>query len=324
MQLICRNDMSSWKKRLTPTTQHSTDQLHAIYYYLTFTCNLRCAHCYVGGHISPESHADADAVLRNLAAGHARGAREVVLLGGEPTLHPEYARIVVDSVAMGYTRLVVDTNGSARSPLVDDSRAAAALTVRLSFEGIDTATHDRTRGKGVFDKALSCLRAVRAAGIRTEVTFTIHAGNYKHLSTVVDFFASEQIAELNFHFVSLMGNAAAVPTLALSGEMILAAQEQLDRLKALGRVPLRYPRLLVRDMEWQNELAKGLFCRLERNGILLIFPNERTCRCPLEIPAAFDGYDGIGRALASGCPLIHRLLPRGAPTGYRATCVSWK
>jgi len=306
------------------TTTSVDGQLQRIYYYITLACNLRCAHCYVGDHIGEGRHANAETVLRNLAKYRAQGARELVLLGGEPTLHPAYQRIVIESVRLGYSRLVVDTNGCARSPLVHDPRLAGKLTVRLSFEGIGVAQHDAIRGQGAFSQAIVCLRSARAAGIRTEVTFTVHAGNYGRLRDVVDFFAREQIAELNFHFVSVMGKAAERSTLALSGAMVLAVQEQLDHLRTVATLPLRYPRLLVTEEDWQHELKRGLRCRREARNTLLLLPNESTCHCPLQIPARLGSVCGEQSAPTSGCMLVHRLLPAGVPHGYRATCISWK
>ncbi len=299
--------------------------LQQIYYYITFDCNLRCRHCYVGDNLAPHTHALFHQVTDTLYKCYQQGARKVTFLGGEPTLHPNYADILAIACEIGYRQIIVDTNGIQRYPLPCNLCSTERLTVRFSIEGAYPETHERVRGKGTFAKTLRTLQQVIADGIRAEITFTINALNINEIVPMVGRFVDEGVSEINFHFVSLMGNGRLNQLLGLSPEAILYAQEQLDQLKEISRVPLRYPRLLVREEDLHREIARGCGCRIFKTDTLLIFPHGETRACPLEITPSLQQQIKVeGEQDFSGCPLSWRLLPAGVPKGYVMTCISWK
>ncbi|MCP4358683.1 MAG: radical SAM protein [Chloroflexi bacterium] len=299
--------------------------MRQIYYYITFACNLRCRHCYVGDNLAPHSHAPFHQVTDTLYECYRQGARKVTFLGGEPTLHPRYDDILTVASEIGYRQLIVDTNGILQYPLPDNLCLPERLIVRFSIEGATAKTHERVRGKGTFVKTLRTLQRVVADGIRTEITFTINGLNINEIESMVKRFRDEGISEINFHFLSLMGNGRDNQQLGLSPEAILYAQEQLDRLKEMCGISLRYPRLLVREEDLRQEVDQGCGCRIFKTDTLLIFPGGETHACPLEITPSLQQQIKVeGRQPFSGCPLSWRLLPAGVPKGYVMTCISWK
>ena len=301
--------------------------LEQIYYYITFNCNLRCSHCYVGGNLTSQPPARYELIATTLHRCHQSGARKVTFLGGEPTLHPDYARILTAAAEVGYRRIIVDTNGVAQYPLPEKMSALDTLAVRFGLEGVSAVVHDKIRGNGTFRRALKTLRRVVASGVRVEVTFTLNAHNISDVSRMVAFCADEGVSEVNFHFMSLMGNGKARPSLGLAPERVLRVQGQLELLKRQRLIPMRYPRLLVREEELATEVIKGCACRIFRPDTLLIFPEGETCRCPLEITPGLARRPQIRAedvSCFSGCPLSWRLFPGGVPSGYVMTCISWK
>jgi MoaA/NifB/PqqE/SkfB family radical SAM enzyme len=299
--------------------------LREIFYYITFACNLRCRHCYAGDNLSPRTHADFDLISTLLFRGYEAGARKVTFLGGEPTLHPDYEMILAVAAGLGYQRIVIYTNGIARPPLPKNRDFLDRLAVRFSFDGAGPETHDAVRGQGTFEGALGVFRRVAGEGIRAEVTFTLNAFNVSEIPQMVGRFVAGGASEINFHFVSLMGNAKKHRDLGLNPGAILRAQERLHLLKQQSPVPLRYPRLLVRRDELEGEVARGCGCHIFRPERLLIFPQGEMRRCPLEITPGLVGRPAVEEvAHFSGCPLAERLLPGGVPDGYVVTCISWK
>jgi len=299
--------------------------LRDVFYYITFVCNLRCRHCYVGDNLASNTHADLDVITTNLAACGRAGAKKVTFLGGEPTLHPDYDRILLVAARQCFERIVVDTNGLGGFPIPVDTDLDGRLAVRLSFDGIDPATHDAIRGTGTFSRTLATLRRVVGSSVRVEATFTVNAQNYQQVENVVSFFAAEGASEVNFHMVSLTGNAKGSARLGLSPEAVLDIQQVLERIRQTSRIPIRFPRLLIRNEALPMAITEGCSCRLFDNSVLLLFPNGRQLRCPLEISrelnhdVAIKQTDGF-----HGCPLSHKLFPSGIPNGYTMTCISWK
>ena len=299
--------------------------LQAIYYYLTFACNLRCLHCYVGENLSPQSHAKPATVANTLRECYAHGARKAIFLGGEATLHPNYAEILATAAEIGYRRIIVDTNGLARDPIPQGADYLDRLTVRLSFEGATPETHDVIRGQGTFERALQTLRRLVRQSVRVEVTLTLNAVNLPELPGMIDRFLDRGVREFNFHFISLMGHAKLHRWLGLHPEQIVHAQALLEDFKRRNVATVRYPRLIVPVEELQRHLEQGCKCRLFDPAILLIFPKGEMRRCPLEITAGLVPQFEISNSEPfAGCPLSWRLLPDGVPEGYAMTCISWK
>jgi MoaA/NifB/PqqE/SkfB family radical SAM enzyme len=181
------------------------------------------------------------------------------------------------------------------------------------------------RGQGTFKKTLGRLRQVVSDGVRAEITFTINAANVSEISKMVTYFTDEGVGEFNFHFMSLMGNGQLNQSLGLTPKAIIYAQEQLEELKQGSKIPLRYPKLLIRQEELDHEIAKGYGCRIFRPETLLIFPRGEIRRCPLEITLGLEQQIAVTQETPFlGCPLSWRLLPAGIPDDYVMTCISWK
>jgi MoaA/NifB/PqqE/SkfB family radical SAM enzyme len=112
----------------------------------------------------------AAAVTGRIEAALARGAKELVLTGGEPTMRRDLAALVRTAREAGAERVALETNAT----LIDGARAvelAAAgldrVLVNLAGDGpwLDAVTRD----PGGFDATVRGLDALLAAGVRVEV-----------------------------------------------------------------------------------------------------------------------------------------------------------
>ncbi|EKU98208.1 putative Fe-S oxidoreductase [Leptolyngbya sp. PCC 7375] len=299
--------------------------LREVYYYITFVCNLRCRHCYVGDNLAPQTHANLSLVLNMLQKCYCAGARKVTFLGGEPTLHPDYEKILLESIRIGYPKIIIDTNGLTQYPIPKKLSAFRQLSVRLSLEGINAQTHDLVRGQGTFDKTFASLKRLIEANVRVEVTYTINSNNAAQVSEAVRRLTDEGVSEINFHFMSLMGNGQRNSFLGLEPEKIIQAQEELEYLNQNNKIPLRYPKLLIHKEELSHEISKGYNCRIFGQTTLLIFPKGELRRCPLQITSNLNQEISVENSSeSSGCPLSSRLLPNNIPEDYIMTCISWK
>jgi uncharacterized protein len=143
-------------------------RLNNLYLHLTFSCPLRCAHCYAQagpGHKEYLPLPDTIAACRQAAG---LGFRHVILTGGEPLIHPERDALL-DALA-GLRREV--------KPLLTVLRTSLALAmdenllwrighstdqVVVSVDG-DRETHDARRGTGNYDLTVRNLRALAEMG----------------------------------------------------------------------------------------------------------------------------------------------------------------
>ena len=300
-------------------------ELSEVFSYITLHCNLRCKHCYLGDHLVSGGHGDSKAVIQRIGHSLNRGARRLTILGGEPTLHPEFGTILRAASEMGFSRVVVDTNGVAGNPVPSDLMVSAVLAVRIGLDGANPVTHDSLRGAGAYNAALRTLHMLVERGVRVEVTFTIHAGNRNEIAEAVRMLHLLGVSEVNFHFLSLLGAARRQSQLWLTTGDILQAQEDLTSCQREFPSFIRFPRLLVPGGQLPQAVNEGHVCRLHTKDVELHFPDGGVLHCPLQIgrltPAKLHSHD-LRRS--GGCQYAGLLLPDLQQTDTEMTCISWK
>lgn len=326
-------NIESGKKRntLNSTGRHGEHcspgrlELSEVFSYITLHCNLRCKHCYLGDHLVLGGHGESKAIIQRMGQSLIRGARRLTILGGEPTLHPEFRTILRAAAEMGFGRVVVDTNGVAGNPVPSDLAASTVLAVRIGLDGANPVTHDSLRGAGAYSSALRTLRMLVERGVRVEVTFTIHAGNRTQIAEAVRMLHLHGVSEVNFHFLSLLGAARRQPQLWLTARDVLHAQEELTSCQKEIPGFLRFPHLLVPGDQLPKAVNEGHVCRLHTKDVELHFPDGGVLHCPLQIGRlTTEKLHSHDLRRSSGCQYAGLLLPDLQQTDTEMTCISWK
>ncbi|MFQ5719343.1 MAG: adenosyl-hopene transferase HpnH [Acidobacteriota bacterium] len=139
-----------------------------------FRCNLACAGC--GKIAYPE-----DILRHNLSLAECLdavdecGAPVVSIPGGEPLLHPEMAAIVAGIIARKKF-VYLCSNGLLIEKKLRDYTPSPYLTFSVHLDGL-REEHDRAVcQEGVFDRAVSAIRACRSRGFRVTVNCTLFDG----------------------------------------------------------------------------------------------------------------------------------------------------
>ena len=149
--------------------------------YLTERCNSRCVSCDYWRHgradLTPES------VSRLLPQLVKLGTDTVVISGGEPLIHPQWAEIAQVLQDQGL-RLWLLTSGLS---LAKHAARAAKLfeSITVSLDGTDRATYAAIRGLDAFDNVCAGIRAAADAGARVSVRVTVQRRNYGDLAAFV-------------------------------------------------------------------------------------------------------------------------------------------
>lgn len=138
----------------------------------TFKCNLACAGC---GRIR-EYRDILDKALsldECLDAVDESGAPVVSITGGEPLIHLDIERIVAGIIAR--KRFVnLCTNGLLLEESLKKFQPGPYLSFVLHLDNL-AETHDRFAGRtGVFDAAISAMRAAKRAGFRVLINTTVY------------------------------------------------------------------------------------------------------------------------------------------------------
>lgn len=150
---------------------------------LTYRCNLRCRHCYVddpGG--SELSTSEVKGVLDQLADA---GSLFLTLSGGEVLLREDWFEICQYARQKNFA-LRLFTNGT----LIDRETAKkladlGLVDIGLSLYGATASTHEQvTTVPGSFARAVSALKLLREAGVKTVVKFLLMKHNVEEYNDV--------------------------------------------------------------------------------------------------------------------------------------------
>ncbi len=160
---------------------------------VTSSCNLRCPMCYAssgpGG-----SHLSFDECVRSIDRLVAvEGRAEVLQLsGGEPTIHPDFLRVLDYAVAQPIDIVMINTNGIrfAHDEAMLDAVAAHGprVEVYLQFDGFEDRGAEVLRGERLVETKLKAVEALGRRGIKTSLVCTLHPGVNDHeIGQLVEF-----------------------------------------------------------------------------------------------------------------------------------------
>jgi radical SAM protein with 4Fe4S-binding SPASM domain len=161
-----------------------------VYWYLTFRCNLACAHCSV--HSSPwvdtSEDLDTEECMRVVEQMAELNVRTALLTGGEFLIRPDSLQILKAlhdrGIAVG-----LETNGVHYPPgffeLAKEMQAKRLFAMAISLDGGTRETHERLRGPRSFDRTVAGLRLLKENGIKFSVQCVLNNENY---TTIPNFY----------------------------------------------------------------------------------------------------------------------------------------
>jgi len=146
---------------------------------LTNRCNLTCPICFANanasGYVAEPDYEMVVEYLQALRNQHPYPATAIQFTGGEPTIHPDFLKIIRKTIAMGFSHIQIATNGITLADPDFAARAADAglHTLYLQFDGVDDEIYKQTRGKPLLETKLRCIDNCRANDIKICLVPTI-------------------------------------------------------------------------------------------------------------------------------------------------------
>ena len=262
------------------TVQFSKAAANVFLHVLT-RCNLRCRHCY----INPQQHGRKrlpieriEGWLTTLAARCPRA--NLVLLGGEPTLHPDLPQAVRCARRLGYAGVTIDTNGYLFNDILARVTPDEVDAFSFSLDGASPAVNDRIRGAGSFATCVDGIRRTRAAGFHTSLIFTVSRANLDELERMGGLLQELGVERFFIQVLGLRGRAAGGPADASPETRRVSRDEWRERVPAAARaiaargVTVVYPPVFL-------EPGEAFECAGRVADNYFVFPNGRIYRCPL-------------------------------------------
>lgn len=264
--------------RTVAFSKHSTN----LFFHILTQCNLKCRHCYINPAQHGENMLPSETVQAWMAAFKENSARtNLIILGGEPTLHPELYRILKFSRDFGFASVTVDTNGYLFHDILSRIDPGVVDYFSFSLDGATRATNDLIRGQGAFDACIAGIKKAVSKGFAASLIFTVSRLNIHELDKMGPMVQELGIRRLFIQVIGLRGKSAKLQDCSSDLEPLQVSRAQwLDIVpRAAGDVAKRgitaiYPKVFL-DPDEPFECA-GLVA-----DNYFIFPNGRVYRCPL-------------------------------------------
>lgn len=138
-------------------------------------------------------------------------ADELTVVGGEPSLHPEFVEVVAAARAAGFEKVGIQTNGSALATrgLIPALVEAGLTDAHLSLHGASAAVHDyHTGAAGSFERVQSAARELGRHGVPWVVTTVITRSNFRGLAELVGLLVSLRASGWMMEWPRIAGRAA--------------------------------------------------------------------------------------------------------------------
>ncbi len=253
-----------------------------VFLHVLTRCNLRCRHCY----INPEQHGrkpiPIDRIRRWLSVFAERNpGANLVLLGGEPTLHPELPQAVRFARRLGFASVTIDTNGYLFNDILEKVAPQEVDFFSFSLDGARRETNDRIRGESSYEVCLDGIRRTTAKGFHTSLIYTVSRANLHELSQLGPLLRDLGVERLFIQVLGLRGRAAFTACDPENDEILRVSPSAwlktvpvaAEAIARLG-VAVVYPKVFLgpqETFECAGLVADNYF----------VFPNGRVYRCPL-------------------------------------------
>ena len=188
---LFNSNMAFYKNQSPSVNYFEMDkvELQQVWINITSYCNLKCDFCYVPLTKNSREHIRESTFYKLTEEAKKLCVLEIIISGGEPTLHPNFNDFIENLRKNFSGRIKVITNGSLLNikhkeeiiPLIDD--------IQISVDGATEEIHDQLRGRGSFNQIL------RLAGYLSQnhpdkifgISFTPNKINLHQISQLFEF-----------------------------------------------------------------------------------------------------------------------------------------
>lgn len=158
-----------------------------IVWNFTNKCNLRCKHCYQNASYPLPGELTLEEKLNIVSQLDRAGVPLIALSGGEPTIHPDFLRIVEEGSRRGIY-MAVATNGTRFSNMgfVERALKAGLKYVEVSLDSVNPEIHDEIRGvKGAWDETIRGVKNLVKMNASVGLAMTVTKLNYREVEDMV-------------------------------------------------------------------------------------------------------------------------------------------
>ena len=245
-----------------------------IYWYLTFRCNLACAHCSVQSspHVDTSQDLTTEECLDVIEQMAELEVRMAMVTGGEFLIRRD-ALVIMRALADKGIKIGLETNGlrfdTEFVELARELQAQKLLTMTISLDGGTAQTHERLRGPRSFGRTVRGMQFLHDNGVRFFIQCVLNGTN---VGTIQDLY--ELASELSPECIAVMF-ATLNPVGRGSG-----------LIKEIGLGVEHIPRIFAEISKWQESFPGGTMVKtppamIPPKYLPLVFKQSTRVRNPM-------------------------------------------
>ena len=252
-----------------------------VYLYVTEACQLRCEHCYMGERLTSARKMPMPQIAEWLTTWRRMGGSKVTILGGEPTLHPDFGDAVHYANKLGFEDVITTTN--AQAPALRKLRKLGPedfAYVQVSLDGGNAASHDTIRGQGTFDTALRTTAELTRRGFDTRIICTVNQANKDDALRLLDVADELEVSLVKYHVFSTIGTGHLNASLAMTPPEWIEFCDILQRVAPHYDTRVWYQPTYARRDQMGRYAAEGYQGCVGRTlDRISVFPDGRAYVC---------------------------------------------
>lgn len=301
-----------------------------IYIYLTYSCNMRCRHCWASCISNEERpmYLDVDIARQVLQDSKNAGASTIKLTGGEPLLHPGVSTIIsmVNELRL---RLTMESNGALlTSKLAHLISQNSDPFVSVSLDSHLAPINDAIRGcSNAHERAIKAVHALVDNNIKTQIVTSLFSCNMPHVRDLAQLAEDLGCSSLKLNIIQPAGRALGLynsKTKELpSLKALISLQETIIEIRRSLSIPILYDLPIVfkpLSSICDGKQIKTCFCNISR--IIGLLPDGHYSLCGV---GHFEKELILGHAhttsLESACNSpVMRTIAAGMPKQLQGIC----
>lgn len=222
---------------------------------LTYGCNNQCPHCYneTDRLAMPSLPFDQWKLVLDKVA--LLGIPQVILTGGEATLHPDLLDIIRYADDLGMT-VGLNTNGRhiAHQPFMEKIAQSGLDHIQITLASNYPEIHNAMMGATSFHQTVRGIENAVASGVHAITNTTLMRNNMDHAEEIIDFLFDLGIQTFAMNGMIYSGGGFAHPSAIAENEMpplLVRVREHAEKLgmRFLWYTPTEYYRLSPVELE---------------------------------------------------------------------------
>jgi MoaA/NifB/PqqE/SkfB family radical SAM enzyme len=263
------------------TVAFSKDSSNLFFHILT-RCNLSCSHCYINREQHGNTTLSIDTIRDWLAIFSPKAQQtNLVLLGGEPTLHPDLHITVKEARRLGFKSITIDTNGYLFHNILEKITPDHLDFLSFSLDGATRDTNDAIRGKGSYDTVLEGIQKARKRGFACSMIYTVSDKNIHELDQMPTLVKDLGLERFFIQVIGMRGESSTVCSSSQTPRAIQVSKDVwletipkvAEEIAAQGII-VTYPKVFLSEQE-------PFQCAANVAQNYFVFPNGRVYQCPL-------------------------------------------